>query len=567
MALSGLDNGFGAPFFRVLFGDKEISEYFSDFKYAYDEEDDDVCTLTLNSDVRETPDLPQFQEKAELKISWGFIQGEFIKTRKIYVQDLKWEYTKEDNVKGVLTCTEKAVSLKFSNSTEVYQNSGMLHVANNLAKQNGLKAYLDISTIKGNQYDLQIKSRGSLETVETFLQRNNDYNAQKGLERINKEARDNPQKNRVEIQKALDAFAKEYQQNKGQRQKTKMFQDAYNDGAPIRNSGQSVPGIVGSFKNYKNLPQANRTGKQFLSELGRREKGGPYIAETRDDELIIKKRNFNQAPYKSYTWGGPIGNLLEFQPMTKNWARKQHSVNQTFGGWNAMDKSFFRGNANAEANGDNPTLSKFIEMAKFYKGLSQAGQGDLIAGFRKPKPTHIFIGKNNVAARADNTLDYTQGGVQIGITVNDKLKALEKTIGGYNDLVKQYNNNIYDSLGINPQDAFYNANNKRQASQLKSNPAKAKIYGDPYLKVGIIITILGISKKYSGNYYVTKCEHSIDKSGGFICDLEMVRHGTNIKSTTEHVPNTDLGRTLNNATGSELGKNSKSVPLKLNPKN
>ena len=103
---SGLDNGYGAPFVTVYYQDKELTTNVVEFSYLYDEEGDDVCKMELIFDDRSQADEPQWQEKAELKILWGFIQGELSPSRKIYVQQVDWNFDKSSNVVLKLEATD-----------------------------------------------------------------------------------------------------------------------------------------------------------------------------------------------------------------------------------------------------------------------------------------------------------------------------------------------------------------------------------------------------------------------------------------------------------------------------
>lgn len=569
MAKSGIDHGYGAVVIRAYYKTNELTAKVEHLKYCYDEEGDDVATLTIKTDRREDPDEPWFQEKAELQLTWGYIEGETSECRKVYIQEIKWKLD-EENLTATITATDKLVSLKFSDSNEVHRNTTMLGIAEKLARQNGLKAVVEIPNDPSGKDDFIADQEGGLETVDKYLKRNNALKAKRDFDKQNKLLKENPTAYYAELKDVLKSANLKPNKEDSVRKK---YQDAYNDGAPINvelatRQEMARSNLLANFKDYKNVPQANRTGKQLLTELARREKNGPWIVEGRDDMLIIRKRNFNQKPYKTYTFGGPDGNLLDFCPMSKNRSRKHTSVNQSFSGWNAMDKTFFRGDANAESSTGDPMLAKFTEMVKFYKGLQKAGKGQLVAGWRRQQPKHIFISPTNVDAKSDNALVYTQGNINIPYTVDDKVSALEKALGAYNELAKQYNKNVYDALGINPQDAFYNANNNRGLAQLKNNPATATVYGDPNLKVGMLITIIGISKKYSGNYYITKCDHDISgKSGGYKTDLEMVRHGVNIKATEDHESNVALGLQFNNWFGPEVPgeRKGKRIPIITNP--
>lgn len=104
---SGIDHGYGSPFVRLFYGTLELSSMAPDFSYVADEEGDDVIEINIETDDRSAPDRPEWQEKAELRVIWGYIQGEESEQRKIYIQDIKWTYKKE-SISAKIQATEKS---------------------------------------------------------------------------------------------------------------------------------------------------------------------------------------------------------------------------------------------------------------------------------------------------------------------------------------------------------------------------------------------------------------------------------------------------------------------------
>lgn len=233
-------------------------------------------------------------------------------------------------------------------------------------------------------------------------------------------------------------------------------------------------------------------------------------------------------------------------------------MNVGFSNWNALDKTAFAGNANGLSD-ENPTLTEFRKMYTFYKALQDKGHGKDKVGNLVIKQKHININSPNFLAKIDNSADYTKANLYTWYTVDDKVRALEQSIKNYEQTL---NNSVYNPLGNNPQDAYQQAHNDRRSNELKMNPAVASIYGDPNLKVGKIITILGISKKYSGNYYIIKANHKIDKVG-YMVSLEMATQGQNIKASPDHYKaRGKVNRNIGPASGK---KDTKKIKVKTNP--
>jgi hypothetical protein len=84
--------------------------------------------------------------------------------------------------------------------------------------------------------------------------------------------------------------------------------------------------------------------------------------------------------------------------------------------------------------------------------------------------------------------------------------------------------------------------------------------------VGIIVTVLGVGKKHSGNYYVTKSTHVIEKGSGYELELEAAKHGHNIISNEDYIQADQIGRDVNKQVGPEdSGPKGKVPKVKTNP--
>lgn len=65
--------------------------------------------------------------------------------------------------------------------------------------------------------------------------------------------------------------------------------------------------------------------------------------------------------------------------------------------------------------------------------------------------------------------------------------------------------------------------NKLKRAKHKELQMELVLVGRPQLKAGIVITILGIGKRYSGKWYVKTCMHQMDKSG-YTCSLTLQKN-------------------------------------------
>lgn len=561
-----IPNGYQSAFFRVYDSqtNSEITQMFEKLTYVYDEENDEEIILVMKSLDRNIPDSPYFQPKRELTIIWGFIKGKTTR-RKVYIENPEWKYSGQDTITGTLYCSEKATSLKGASDNTIYKGKSLPQIVQDKANKHGLKASI---VLDDNNANLKIVPLPG-ETLNEYIYRENSAK----VAAQQQEYKRNPTKLKMD----MDRFIKEAAEAesdpivKKERELREKYSRDWSDGAPI-NVEQSVQRDLAiykaslSFKIYKNEPQANKSDKQFLNGLAKRENNGPYLVETRDDEIILRRRDFKSAPVYQYTYGSPDGELLDFNPETKRKSRKGSSTGMGFSGWNAMEKTFFSGTATG-ADGD-PSLAKAMEMLKYYKGIQSRGGGSLITGQRAGRQFLPFIDAYNVASKIDNAGVYTRRVALADVTVDNQVTALTKAIDDFKQAKDDRRKEMYNALGINPPDAYNQANNLRRNSELNKNPASARVWGNPMLETGQIITITGVAKKYSGNYYLKRVSHEIDQGSGYFVDMEMVRQGDNIKVNEDYVSSSEMGRQVNTQLPPKSANGDKtiSVPIKGNPR-
>lgn len=591
-----VQQGFASPFIRIFFDKQELSQFCTRLRYTMDEENDDEVELYFEIEDPNELDKPYFQEGAKYELVWGYIMGEISNRRTVYIKDVKPNASRE-NIKLNVTCAEKGITLKSGTSKIIHKNKTLPEITNQYAKKHGLTGVLEVNP---NNQDIKVTLEPIPgETLDQFLTREASAKAQKRYElekqgktsneviRIwlddlnksttdpvalkEKELKDRYQRDweegaTIEVDKAVrsnigwELLKADLERQQAERRK--QFDSLFKNNPNFLNSG------LDKFVIHKNVPQANKSDKQLLDEVAKREPNGPYIIKTRDDEVILKRRNFNKAPFFAYEYGGPTGELLDFSPQSSKRNRTGSSLAMGFGGWNPLDKTTFSG-TNTPADQD-PSLAKAIEMLKFYKGIqsSQPGAGQLLVGERFSQPVLGIKSNQPVQNKIDNTGTWDNKKHAIRITLDDKIRALEKAINEFTVGVDTKKKEMYNALGVNPITSYEQAANLRRDSELNANPATATVWGKPALEDGMILTFLGVGKKYSGNYYVKKVTHEIDKNTGYLVDMEMYRQGHNIKTNKDYASAEDLGRPVNNSVGpADKQTNTKTLPVSKNPKN
>lgn len=522
-------------FFKPDNGDeKELSYFLENFKYIYDEEGPDCCTLIINRLDATAPDLPEFQENANYRVIWGYVKGA-TKERKVYVKDIKWTFDKNGR-KVTLECTDKSHSTKQTKTKEIHEDVDLPTLTQRVAEKHGLKAYIEVPQKKGAPATSQ-----SLRLALADYKTKTDPNSKYGKARLSANG----------IQEVVGGTS----------------------GITFLRQQALYEAIAYSFKN-QTIPQANRTDTHLIKKVGLKEKGGQWLAETRDDTITLKRREYNKVPYKSYRYEGGTGELFSFEPESKNKSKLGAAVNSMFSAWNAEKKEFMQGmaQANAAAYEQQVTnLAKWMKdsgfIPKTYNYHPSKNSKTLLEVTQKNTAANLLAPSSNVGPERDpSTLNDVVGTIFLpgGISANknygsmypidntdrpafviqrmvtgEELKKIVKDADAAATTVS------HDPHADNEDDAFANANNPRENSDLKRNPATALLWGDPNIETGEIMTIENVGIKLGGNYYNLKSTHEIAEGSGYTTALQLARNGHNIKASSNESAAKKAGRAVN----------------------
>lgn len=253
-----------------------LSEYVISFEYCYDEEEDDTCKIKLILPKPEILNLPYLVQDVVIQVMWGYVlpQGKVLPSpvRTIAVRDLKNKYS----VKGIeleLNCTDLVSYLKsFSTKTTPRYS------------RQGIEEQLNLQVQLGDHFLDYIDEVAAGKVVFTTI--------------------DEKYARRVDINGGVQYF--EYDE------KTNTIGKAVDNTAVPRtfyNNFKTQRKTLGHSASINNAIEDKL--KYLMSKLR-----GSFLANTTDRQLIIMSRNFNQIPFKDFTWAGGNGELLSFSPRT-----------------------------------------------------------------------------------------------------------------------------------------------------------------------------------------------------------------------------------------------------------
>lgn len=78
------------------------------------------------------------------------------------------------------------------------------------------------------------------------------------------------------------------------------------------------------------------------------------------------------------------------------------------------------------------------------------------------------------------------------------------------------------------------ATGEKLVKQKKKGELSIVTIGFPKAKARMIVRVVGLAKRDSGNWYVVSVTHTITKDGGYVCQWELARHGNNSKGTEKN---------------------------------
>lgn len=502
-----LRNGYDAPVARVFnAAGTEVFERVTSLYYNHSEMVDDSTRIIIETTDVTLVDHPDLQEGKTLKVVFGLLGSKTYRAHLVWIWDTVVGFN-EQGVRLEIVAYCKAAYMKLNSSKDVFTNKGLDEIAEDLAAGNGL-------TLED-----QLKDKESFSGVEqTNIPKNSILNISKG--------------------------------------------DAYYTLA------KDNPSYGYIFRKYDAIPQKNASDAKTLKELAKQEPTSNLVVEGRDDRLIIKKRNLKQKPYKSYTYRGEPGYLLEFTPATRNTNARKGSVGSSVGGWDEETGEYFQVNPDQSDSGDgvlgdevevtaeNQLLKNLrdnlvnnpMDQTRTLDGLYyEEFQGKDEAGkdiYKKiatktldaTKQTFAFITKKGTRS---SQFDFTAKKYSSAMDATGRIETRQLIPINAKEWLPTIETKVEDAMGLGVN---------RQSDQIKElNECTARVMGDPELQSGKIITIMGVGKKYSGNYYIISAEHQHTTANGYIVYLTMFKNGKNkvSKDDEANIDASNLGLSKN----------------------
>lgn len=525
-------NGYAAPVVRVFNPNgTEVFERVTTFSYMHSEKIEDASRIVIETDDITLVDHPDLQEGKALKVVFGLMGGKFFRAHLVWI----WDISSTFNAQGLrleIIGYCKAAYMRLNSSKDVFNDSSLEDVASKMADAYGMGLVKENLT-EGVTEDALVSSipLGGVNVPQYNLDANSVTVA---------------------------------------RDKTSYVITPY------------------ILKKHKTLPQANKSDAKLLEQTADLEPTDGILVEGRDDKLIIKRRNLYQAPFKAYKYKGEPGYLIDFSPALKNGNKRKEATSNSVSGWEEDIGEYFQGMVSHSQSGAG-LLGDLAQLTTEEKILKDT-QAGLANPFDQNKTVDGLVAFPYAGTDAEGKPFYKQQIISKLDSTQQTFVRITKqgTKASVFDLNTGQNSAAIDRAGritttmlvpVDPKefipstvdghkDAAGQGVNRQSKKELELEECNATILGDPELRSGRIISILGVGRKYSGNYYIISCDHEISPTNGYLCRLVIAKNAKNKTGLGEDDFNTVDGNqiqaTKNKAVGLPSDGTSElfEVPLK-----
>ena len=469
------DNNGSPIFVKDEYGrDVNLNYLICNFKYKYDEENDDECKIKIRVVKQEQLNNRVFNIDNKLKVQWGYIlpQGKILKSplRLVCIRDKEKDY-KADGITLELICTDAISYLKNIRSTMVSDHDNFGAWLREILNGN----YKATRTIFG-------KTR--------IIAKQNFKKPQK----------EEPKTNIEKLQEIPRSGVNDIDSKAS----TKL----------IENWKKFLKDKRIEFEWHKDpdkvIKGKSKAISQEIEDRLNEEPGGPYYPNTRDDSINILKRDFNQVPFAKYTYAGGHGELIEFKPKSKVIKTNSDETEST----NVDPRTKKVNNikmVKAVAHKDLPIGTSAADVQKFYKDMKVLF--NMAWQFPLNQPDIKDVTLKRVIKKGDIVNPNNDGTTRVASKFYfeyDQVVSAKSLIQTplFNELKRQ---------------AFMeNYIGKKIERKYESD---AKIIGDPSVISSKVYRFENLSEEDSGNWYCSAVEHEIDEKG-YLCKFDLLKKPT-----------------------------------------
>lgn len=222
---------------------------------------------------------------------------------------------------------------------------------------------------------------------------------------------------------------------------------------------------------YKSLAQGGKSDYDFIKYLVAREKDGSFRFFLKNDELHFTKIKLDQPSKRTLRWNDGDGILQKFRPYSQESLKKASARDTVV---TTVDPFT---NKPVQTIVNNTTSKDDVKMGEYvYNYNAQEQSFSLLTNQR---PSQVQSAQQDTSKASKHVFTPT----------------------GTSDFAQNIGNSI------------------KKKSALKDYMSQATLEGDPDFVADQVITMAGVAKKDTGNWYVMRANHIIDSTSSFVTVL------------------------------------------------
>lgn len=227
-------------------------------------------------------------------------------------------------------------------------------------------------------------------------------------------------------------------------------------------------------KVYDFMPQGGKSDYDFCKNLAEIQPSGKYRFFLKEDELHFTERNLLQDSKRTYTYGDPNGDVIDFKPRSREMQKKAAS-RQTV------------------VSSVNPFTGEVINQV-----VDNASE-------------------DNPEKLADYVVHYNENGQEIGVSPS---KEAEKKSD------PNRTGKFIEAPFFDLDEATAKATNEKKKKELDDITAVLNVNGDPLQQADTIITMSSVLKRDEGNWYVKRVRHNIESNSIYKTRFSLQRNAS-----------------------------------------
>lgn len=422
-----------------------LSNYVKSFSYDYDEENDDKCVIVLGFEKVSQLNNPIFVEDNILKVQWGYV------------------------LPGNIQVLSPARTIAIREISPSYTKSGITLT---------LECTDLVSYLRRSRLNLKSDSNNFVDWLKEIV--NDEFTAA------------------IRVKNEVLYIDKQQSRAYEKTDDGQIF--AIDNARSFKELFIAVPDTLIGGKS-----------KSITAELQERlntSKDGPAYLDGRDANINIIIRDYNQAPWVTYTLAGGFGEIVSFRASSNIQKVKEDGAQTST--INPLTKEIETteiNTASTDPDGSDPTPAQLENMYLQFREIWE--YNILNPTDMKPIDTITYKKAINIGPHASPSNTDQNTSVYIGFANDLKITVAAKTILNMPGFIKEQKEAI--------------ARNYLERKIQRKFEAVITVVGDPSLITSKVYEFLGLGLRDSGSWYAVKVKHDISIKKGYTCTITAVR--------------------------------------------